>query len=100
MNQYRPGTRLYSTACDTEVMVIRCGATSQVFCGGLPMSDKDAPDKGTIDTNLAEGTLMGKRYVDPSNTLELLCVNPGKGRLTCGDEVLREKETKKLPSSD
>ena len=100
MNQYRPGTRLYSTACDTEVMVIKYGATGRVFCGGLPMSDKPAPDKGNMDINLAEGTLMGKRYVDPSGTLELLCVKPGKGRLTCGDEALKEKETKKLPSSD
>ena len=32
----KPGTRLKSAACDTEVMVIRCGDAA-IECGGAPM---------------------------------------------------------------
>ena len=100
MHQYRPGTRLYSSVCATEVMVIKFNASGEVRCGGRAMSDAAVPEKGGMDESLADGTLMGKRYVDDSNTLELLCVKPGAGSLSCGEEPLREKATKKLPSSD
>ncbi|MFD2136304.1 hypothetical protein ACFSLT_16330 [Novosphingobium resinovorum] len=34
----KPGTRLKSAACDTEVMVIRA-AEGQIECGGAPMGE-------------------------------------------------------------
>ena len=34
----KPGTRLKSAACDTEVMVIRCG-TGTIECGGAEMAE-------------------------------------------------------------
>ena len=103
MYQYRPGMRLYSSVCDSEVMVIRYQGSGEICCGGHAMSDKsDSPaaKNSSMDENLAGGTLMGKRYVDASNSLEILCVKPGKGSLSCGEEPLRERGTKKLPSSD
>lgn len=100
MSEYRPGTRLYSSACETEVMVIKYKESSEISCGGHAMSDKPIVEKRRIDEGLASGTLIGKRYVNASNGLELLCIKPGNGSLVCGDEPLREKETKKLPSSD
>lgn len=103
MSQYRPGMRLYSSVCESEVMIIKYGGAGEIRCGGRAMYDvKHGPDaqQRSMDENLAAGTLMGKRYIDESGNLELLCVKPGTGSLSCGDEPLREKETKKLPSSD
>ncbi|MCY4200830.1 MAG: hypothetical protein OXE81_12785 [Gammaproteobacteria bacterium] len=100
MSQYRPGTRLYSAVCAAEVMVIKCAAEGEVACGGHPMSTAPAADKSEPDAALAEGVLMGKRYTDEADSLELLCVKPGQGSLSFAGEALKEKATKKLPSSD
>ena len=43
---------------------------------------------------------MGKRYVNPEETLELLCTKPGTGSLGVGDTLLEIKESKPLPASD
>ena len=49
----------------------------------------------------AEGTvLLGKRYVDPADTIEVLCTKPGEGALAFDDRVLDVKSAKPLPSSD
>ncbi len=100
MSQYRPGTRLYSAVCAAEVMVIKCAETGEIACGGRPMSKAPVADKSEFDAELAEGVLMGKRYTDESDSLELLCVKPGQGSLSFAGEALKEKATKKLPSSD
>ena len=47
-----------------------------------------------------EGTKLGKRYVDDSGDLELLCTKAGDGSLATGGVLLKLKEAKKLPSSD
>jgi len=46
------------------------------------------------------GTLLGKRYVDPSGALELLCTFSGAGELTCGGDPMTLKAAKPLPASD
>jgi electron transfer flavoprotein alpha subunit len=58
----KPGTRLKSTVCETEVVVIRSLSTSvSIECGGAPMgSDSGDRDQGPRD-GLAGGTLIGKR---------------------------------------
>ena len=68
----KPGAKLKSAVCDTEVMVIR-GAEIQVECGGVSMSDQSAAQRGTIDPAFAQGTKIGKRYVDAAGKIELLC---------------------------
>ena len=55
---------------------------------------------GTPAEGADGGTLMGKRYVDPEETLELLCTKPGAGSLGIGDTLLEIKESKPLPASD
>lgn len=50
--------------------------------------------------DFAEGTQMGKRYVNEAGTIELLCVKPGKGSLALDGTALRTKDAKTLPSSD
>lgn len=95
----KPGTKLKSTVCDTEVMVIR-GSEGSLECGGAPMLADKPADLGSVDPAFAEGTNMGKRYVDAAGTVELLCVKPGKGSLSLDGVALQLKDAKPLPSSD
>jgi hypothetical protein len=94
----KPGTRLKSATCDTEVMVIRAGSGT-IECGGKPMAE-DKQDAGEPDVAHSGGTLIGKRYVDADNTFELLCVKPGKGSLSVDGTPLSTKDSKPLPASD
>jgi hypothetical protein len=95
----KPGTKLKSVVCDTEVMVIR-GGDVIVECGGSPLAEERPPQRGTINPEFAAGTKIGKRYVDAASTVELLCVKPGQGSLSMGGVALVLKEAKPLPSSD
>lgn len=95
----KPGIKLKSTVCDTEVMVIR-GTQGSVECGGAAMVDEKPPKMGTPSAEFAAGTQMGKRYVDEASTVELLCVKPGKGSLALNGVALHIKDSKPLPSSD
>ena len=95
----KPGTKLKSAACDTEVMVIRCGE-GQIECGGAAMDAEKPAEIGTPADGHANGTLMGKRYVDADGTFELLCVKAGKGSLSVGGVALTVKDAKPLPASD
>lgn len=95
----KPGTKLKSAVCDTEVMVIK-GSGLTVLCGGAPMAAEKPADQQEVDTSLADGTLIGKRYVNSDGTVELLCVKAGKGSLSIDGEVLQIKDAKPLPSSD
>ena len=103
MADLKAGTRLKSTVCATQVMVVAAsGGAYNLTCGGAPMlgSAEDAPEGGTVDGAHAEGTLLGKRYVNEAGDLELLCIKPGDGSLAVDDAALVLKEAKALPSSD
>ena len=95
----KPGTKLKSTVCDTEVMVIRA-AEGDIECGGAAMVLEKPTNADEIDPEHANGTQMGKRYVDADDTIELLCVKPGQGSLAFNGVALSIKATKSLPSSD
>ena len=95
----KPGTKLKSAVCDTEVMVIRA-SDGAVTCGGAPMAPERGDAGGDVDAAFAEGTQMGKRYVDEAGTVELLCVKAGKGSLAIDGVALKTKDAKSLPSSD
>jgi hypothetical protein len=45
-------------------------------------------------------TLIGKRYVDAADTLEVLCTCSGAGELACDGVVMTLKAAKPLPASD
>ena len=106
MANIKVGARLKSNVCDTEVMIIACTDISvSVHCGGEIMIDATANKSGgTLDPAHAAGTLLGKRYVNATNSsvgkIELLCVKAGKGSLAVNGEVLVLKDAKPLPSSD
>jgi hypothetical protein len=95
----KPGTKLKSTVCDTEVMVIR-GSGMVVECGGVPMAEERPAQRGAVKPAFAQGTQIGKRYVDAAGTLELLCVKHGQGSLSIGGVALQLKDAKPLPASD
>jgi hypothetical protein len=100
--QVRAGQRLKSTACDTEVVVVRApDGDIDVRCGGEPMvpTDEDAA-KGSVQPGFDEGSLLGKRYASDDGGVELLVTKPGKGSLALGTTPLPRKEAKPLPSSD
>ncbi len=83
-------------------MVKATVSSADLRCGGQPMGPMDAErDPGaTPAAGFDDGTLMGKRYVDADDTIEILCTKPGDGTLSMGDQALVLKEAKPLPSSD
>ena len=95
----KPGTKLKSAVCNTEVMVIR-GSDMIVECGGAPMGEERPAEEAAVNPAFAEGTQIGKRYVDQNGAVELLCLKPGKVSLSIQGVVLKTKDAKALPSSD
>ena len=69
--------------------------------GGAPMVPigDQADGSLSLDEALADGNLMGKRYVDDSGA-EVLVTKAGKGTLSIGSTPLALKEAKPLPASD
>jgi hypothetical protein len=103
MAQLKAGSRLKSAVCDTEVMVVLAPSGDvEVTCGGAPMFalGGEAPAGQTLSEDAAEGTQIGKRYVNEAGDLELLCTKPGKGSLGASGAALTVKGAKPLPSSD
>jgi hypothetical protein len=96
----KPGIKLKSAVCDTEVVVIRWGGQGTLECGGPPMIAERPSTPGKIDGAFSGGTVMGKRYVDATQTFEVLCIKPGKGSLSLDGTPLAVKDAKPLPSSD
>jgi hypothetical protein len=99
--ELKPGLRLYSQVCTTQVLVIRPGArTVELSCGGAPMVTT-ATSTGTPAAGLAGGNQIGKRYsAVADDTFEVLVVKPGAGTLCDGGEPLSAKQAKPLPASD
>ena len=96
----KPGTKLKSAVCDTEVMVIRAGRPASLACGGAPMVEERSGERGAVDPAFAEGTKIGKRYQDAGGAIELLCIKAGKGSLSADGVALQTKDAKPLPASD
>jgi hypothetical protein len=99
----KAGTRFRSAVCDTQVMVIKAPAGEfDLHCGGAPMlaaSEASAPDV-VLDPDFAAGTLIGKRYVNADESVELLCIKGGNGSLALNGAPTEIKQAKQLPSSD
>ncbi|WP_373202517.1 hypothetical protein [Mycobacterium marinum] len=94
------GTRLASQVCDTQVIVVRSADTlDDLRCGGAPMVGIGVQRSGQLDPEFADGSVLGKRYVDEAGA-ELLVTKPGAGSLSVGATKLALKEVKPLPASD
>lgn len=99
--ELKPGLRLRSQVCSTELIVVRPAAVD-LTCGGPPVIPiGDDPDAGlSIEPAFSSGNQLGKRYTDDSGALEILVTKRGDGTLADGDRPLPLKEAKPLPSSD
>jgi hypothetical protein len=100
--ELKPGTRLRSTVCETQVVVVRAPSEAvELGCGGAPLDENlEGAPTGEPAPDLAGGTLLGKRYADAEVGLELLCSHAGVGTLTCNGVEIPLKDAKPLPSSD
>ena len=99
----KAGARFKSAVCDTQVMVIKAPpGEHDLCCGGAEMLAGNAtPAAGAqIDPNRGCETLIGKRYVNADESVELLCTKGGKGALWMNGAPLEIKQAKQLPSSD
>jgi hypothetical protein len=102
--ELKPGTRLRSQVCSTEIVVVRAAASPiELGCGGAPMvaAGADVASGASPAPGLDAGAMLGKRYTSTSDaSLEVLVVKAGKGTLTAADTPLVFKEAKPLPASD
>ena len=106
----RPGDQFASTVCSARVVVVRApsGACPVISCGGSPMvaatgaprPPAPRPPSPAEAEHAGPATLIGKRYVDADETLELLCVSSGAGALSCDGLPMTVKAAKPLPASD
>ena len=99
----KAGARFKSSVCDTQVMVVKAPAGERdLRCGGAPMLPAAATTSVTVglDPEFGGGTLIGKRYVNADESIELLCTKGGEGALVLDGAPLGIKQAKQLPSSD
>ena len=97
----KAGGRFKSAGCDTQVMVIKAPAGEfALACGGADMIAPSAAGGGTPDPTLSGETLIGKRYVDAEEKVELPCTKGGKGSVVLNGVAMEIKQAKQLPSSD
>ena len=103
MKLLKLGSKLKSAVCDTQVMIIRTVPEPlDLCCGGVPMIEANmaTTDGARLDPTFADGSLIGKRYIDAQDRVELLCTKGGAGSLSLAAERLQVKQPKALPSSD
>jgi hypothetical protein len=102
MMDLKPGLRLRSQVGDTEVVVIKGSGAGELTSGGVPLVALDDPvaDGTSVAPDHQGNTLLGKRYTDAEDTVELLCTKAGEGALSSNGQFLSLKETKALPASD
>ena len=99
--ELKPGTRLASAVCATEVIVVKApGGDVEITCGGAAMAEPGGDKSGAPADGLAEGTMMGKRYLNEDGSLEVLCTKPGDGSVGIGEIALTLQAAKPLPASD
>lgn len=101
VNFIKPGAQLASATCTTRVVVVRAPADRQplIECGGRPMAPA-TPGAKPAPAGPDAATLLGKRYVDEADTVELLCTSSGAGTLSCDGAPMMIKAAKPLPASD
>lgn len=95
----KAGTRLRSAVSAAEFIITKAPATElDLCCGGQPL--QAAGSSVTTQEGLEGAVLVGKRYVDASEQVEVLCTKGGAGTLTINGETLNVRSAKALPSSD
>lgn len=97
----RTGQRLHCQVCSASVVVVRAGHDPvDLQCDGQPLAGEPPSLSGGAAPPNGSGSVMGKRYTDAPEALELLCVRGGAGTLAVAGEPLQVKASKPLPASD
>jgi hypothetical protein len=96
--QVKPGMRVRSAVCPTEVMVVKGAGDLDLRCGGVPMQVGSGAPTGEPQAPFDGGTLVGKRY--SLGDVELLCTKAGAGSLSLGETPIPPQDAQQLPSSD
>lgn len=99
----KPGTRLFSVVCSTELIVVKApGVPVAVTIGGVEpvLAAADRTGGGSLVAGHDGGSQMGKRYVDAEEAIELLCTKPGEGAPALDGVLLQLKDAKAMPASD
>lgn len=99
----KPGTRLFSAVCTTEMIVVKApGVPVALTIGGAPpvTTAAERPTGGSVAEGHGGGAAMGKRYVDGSHAIEVLCTKPGDGVPALDGALLQLKDAKAMPASD
>ena len=98
---FKAGTKLSSTVCQAQIMILRAPASElEISCGGALMQEGEPDSLGDLNPDLADGALVGKRYVDEEESMEFLCTRAGEGTIAVNGTPLTIKQAKQLPSSD
>lgn len=98
--QTKPGLKLRSTRCTTEVVVVRpADGEVELTCCGAPMTGEEVAAPASSGA-ASDTILLGKRYTDERTGLELLCTKPGPGEIAVDGRPVAMKGTKPLPASD
>ncbi len=99
----RAGSRLFGSSSTTEMIAVRAPAAEvDLTIGGQPaLTDAAGRDLSVqVVAGHDGGAAMGKRYVDKSGTVELLCTKAGAGVPAVAGELMVLKDAKPLPASD
>ncbi|MGC4963200.1 hypothetical protein ACPXCG_04130 [Gordonia sp. DT218] len=97
----RAGEQLACPTCTTKVVVVKAPAdgVAEIICGETPVQPVKSVTQPPKDGS-APGVLIGKRYVNADETVELLCAAAGAGPLICDGTEMTLKSAKALPASD
>ncbi len=99
--QLRVGEQLACPTCSTKVVVVKAGQVDDisVTCDGAVLQSAKSVTQ-PAPAGATPSTLIGKRYVDADETVELLCTASGSGQLSFGGTAMTLKAAKALPASD
>lgn len=100
---WKAGSRFKSAVCNAEGVIVRPPASGgQLECGGAPVLE--AAQGRDITRALGEANqgaaVAGKRYLDETSGLEVLCTKAGFGGFGFAGRSLELKQAKALPASD
>jgi hypothetical protein len=98
----RAGQTLHSVVDPTAVIVVKApDAEATITCGGVEMTETKPDASPAAPAQDADaGAQLGKRYVDETIGLEVLCTKAGSAALAVDGVALSRKDAKPLPASD
>ena len=85
---------------DAERIAAARGSVAKELGGAAMVDATQDADRVDINPDHAVGIVIGKRYINEDESLEVLCVKAGDGSLAVNGDLLLQKDTKALPKTD